>query len=108
MAGGVISLGDLLKAFKAGKGGRVVFGALKNNADKAADIIAQLLGADVNARTGNDTRLFHLFDAHMNGARADAELFSQFGIGGTGVGHQRIKNAAVQIVDLIIFHIFFL
>lgn len=75
---------------------------------KQPDVVAQLLGADVNARAGNDTRLLHLFDAHVNGARADAELFGQFGIGGTGVGHQRIKNAAVQIVDLIIFHIFFL
>ncbi len=55
VAGGVISLGDLLQAFQASKGGRVVLGALENNADKAADIIAQLLGADVNARAGNDT-----------------------------------------------------
>ena len=108
MAGGVVSLGHLLQAFQAGEGGGIVFGALENNADEAADVIAQLFGADVNARASNDARLFHLFDAHMNSTRADAELFGQFGIGGTGVGHERIENAAVQIVDLIIFHIFFL
>jgi hypothetical protein len=89
------------RRFQAGEGGGIVFGALENNADEAADVIAQLFGADVNpyrlCRTG---QTIQRQPGYYSCARRKDE---------TGGHHYwRIENAAVQIVDLIIFHIFFL
>lgn len=47
---GVVRLGDLIQRIEPGQGGRIVFCAFKNDADKAADVVTQLLRADVNAR----------------------------------------------------------
>ena len=85
--GGVIGLGNLVEAFEFGQRGGIVFGALQNNADKAADVVTELFGVHVDTGTGDDARLFHLLHTNMNRPRADAKLFGQFSIGGTGIGH---------------------
>ena len=87
MPGGVIRLGDFIQRVQLRQGGRVVFGAFKNDADEAADVVTQMFRTDVNACAGNDPRLLHLLYADVNGSRADAKLFCQFGVGGTGIGH---------------------
>ncbi len=104
VAGGVVGLGDLFQAFKLRQRRRVVLGALQNDADKAADVIAELFRANVNARAGDNARLFHLLYPDVDGPRANAKLLRQFGIGRAGIGHQRLQNAPVEVVDLVIFH----
>ena len=77
--------------------------ALFNMMPIKAHVVAQLFGADVDARTGDDPGLFHLLYPHMNGAGADGEVFRQFGVRCARVVHQSVEDAAIEIIDLINF-----
>ncbi|CNU33120.1 Uncharacterised protein [Salmonella enterica subsp. enterica serovar Bovismorbificans] len=87
MTGGVIRFRHLIQAFQPGQCGRIVFGAFEDDANKAAHIVAQLFRADVNPCARNDPGLLHFLDANVNGSRANAKLFGQFGVGGAGISH---------------------
>ena len=87
MAGGVVSLCHLFQALQPGEGGRIVFSALKNDADKTADVITELFRANVNSRAGNNARLFHFLYAYVNRTWTHAELFGQFGVSGARIRH---------------------
>ena len=107
MARGVIGLHHLVQRLQLGQGRGVILGALEVDADKAADVVTQLLGIHLHPGPLYDPRLLHLLHPHMNGARADRQLFGQLRIGKPRILHQGGEDGLIEIIDPIIFRHFF-
>lgn len=52
--GGVVRFSDFIQRVQFLQRGGVIFGAFQNNANEAADVVAELLRADINACAGDD------------------------------------------------------
>ncbi len=76
VAGGVIGFHHFLQAFELFQRRRVVLGTLQYDADKAADVVAQLFWVHIHPRSGDDPGLLHLLHPHMNGAGLTAKFFA--------------------------------
>ena len=62
---------------------------------------------DLHPRALDDPRLLHLLHPHMDGTRADRQLFGQLGIRDPRILHQGGEDGLIEIIDPIIFRHFF-
>ena len=107
MAGGVVGLHHFVQRLQLGQCRGVILGALQIDPDKAADVVTQLLGVNLHPCPLDDPRLFHLLHPHMDGARADRQLFRKFGVRDPRILHQGGEDGLIEIIDPVIFRHFF-